>query len=114
MLYNSDYFPEGGTIELNSSYTFSLTDIVGVGTDGKITVTVTEDAQEITLKVVQDHTKQVKNGKAVFTVQGLEEGIHSIRSYCPADDKYISACAVGKIKVTQNYNGDRPMRRFGK
>lgn len=44
MLYDSDYFPEGGTIELNSSYTFSLTDIVGVGTDGKITVTVPEDA----------------------------------------------------------------------
>ena len=82
---------------------------IKVGEDGKITVTVPEDATgTITIKVNgKTYTKPVRNGKAVFTVPGLEEGIHSIRAYYSGDDRYLSADTVGKIKVTQNDNGDK-------
>ena len=82
---------------------------IKVGEDGKITVTVPEDATgTITIKVNgKTYTKPVRNGKAVFTVPGLEEGIHSIRAYYSGDDRYLSAATVGKIKVTQNDNGDK-------
>ena len=81
---------------------------IKVGEDGKITVTVPKDAKgTVTIKVNgKTYTKPVRNGKAVFIIPGLKAGTHSIRAYYSGDDRYLSASAVGKIKVASDGEKD--------
>ena len=75
---------------------------IEVGQNGKITVTVLDDAiGTITIEVNgKTYTQTIKDGKAVFIVPGLEVGVHQIRAYYSGNDKYFPADAIGKIRVT--------------
>ena len=74
---------------------------IKVGEDGKITVTVPEDATgTITIKINgKTYTKPVRNGKAVFIVKGLKVGVHDIEAFYSGDAKYLPASTEGKISV---------------
>ena len=75
---------------------------IKVGEDGKITVTVPDDATgTITIKINgKTYTKPVRNGNAVFIVKGLKVGVHDIEAYYSGDDKYLPADTTGDINVT--------------
>ena len=68
-----------------------------VGEDGKVTVTVPEDATgTITIEVDgKKYTAVIKDGKAVFTVPGLKTGKYPIKVHYSGDDKYESATVDG-------------------
>jgi len=74
---------------------------IKVGEDGKITVTVPEDATgTITIKINgKTYTKPLRNGKAVFIVKGLKVGVHDIEAFYSGDAKYLPASTEGKISV---------------
>ena len=75
---------------------------IKVDEDGKITVTVPDDATgTITIKINgKTYTKPVRNGKAVFIVKGLKVGVHDIEAYYSGDDKYLPVDTTGDINVT--------------
>ncbi|WP_298499694.1 Ig-like domain repeat protein [uncultured Methanobrevibacter sp.] len=74
---------------------------ITVGEDGIITVTVPQDATgTITIEIEgKRYTADIENGKAVFIIRNLTEGIHAIKAYYSGDDKYLPANATGNIKV---------------
>ena len=85
---------------------------ITVGEDGVITVKVPSDATgTITIEVEgRNYTAEIKDGKAVFVVSNLTEGIHDIKAYYSGDDKYLPANATGSIKVNplENETVDHP------
>lgn len=83
---------------------------ITVGEDGVITVTVPEDATgTITVEIEgKTYTQEIKDGKAVFTVPGLEEGIHAFKAYYSGDNKYLPADTIGSIKVDSTNKTDEP------
>ncbi|WP_407422243.1 Ig-like domain repeat protein [Methanobrevibacter sp.] len=105
--YNGDilYRPSENTttfnvLKLTPPISIDSPDIT-VGEDGIITVTVPIDATgTITIEIDgKTYTQVVKNGKAVFTVPGLEKGEHNITAYYSGDDKYLPVNTTGVIKV---------------
>ena len=69
--------------------------------DGKIVITLPTDATgTVTIEIDgKTYTAPVVNGKAVFTIPGLSEGVHDIKVYYSGDDKYLPANATATIKV---------------
>jgi hypothetical protein len=74
---------------------------ITIGEDGKITVTLPDDATgTVTIEVEgKQYTAQVKNGKAVFKVPGLKVGVHDIKVSYSGDDKYLPCETAGDINV---------------
>jgi uncharacterized repeat protein (TIGR01451 family) len=74
---------------------------ITVGEDGKITVTLPEDATgTVTIEVEgKRYTAPVKNGRAVFRVPGLKVGVHGIKVWYSGDDKYLPGETDGDIHV---------------
>ncbi|MBQ9025751.1 MAG: DUF11 domain-containing protein [Methanobrevibacter sp.] len=72
-----------------------------IGEDGVITVTVPDDATgTITIEIEGErYTAEIKDGKAVFIVPGLQLGNHDIKVHYSGDDKYLPADVDGVIKV---------------
>ena len=65
-------------------------DEIEVGDDGTVTVKVPSDATgTVTIKVNgKTYTKEVKNGKAVFKVPGLNKGDHKVSAKYSGNKKY--------------------------
>ncbi|WP_458406325.1 Ig-like domain repeat protein, partial [Methanobrevibacter sp.] len=79
------------------------------GEDGKITVILPEDATgKVTIEVDgKKYTADVKDGKAVFNIPGLDVGKHHIKVYYSGDDKYNAAeVDGGDIEVLPNNESD--------
>ena len=81
------------------------------GEDGKITVIVPKDATgKVTIEIDgKKYTTDVKNGKAVFNIPGLNVGKHKIKVSYSGDGKYLPANTMGSIKVSGSDGGvDKP------
>ena len=74
---------------------------IAVGKDGKIVITLPTDATgTVTIEVDgKTYTAPVENGKAIFIIPGLSEGIHNIKVSYSGDDKYLPINATDTIKV---------------
>ena len=77
-----------------------------IGEDGVITVTVPNDATgTITIEIEGErYAAEIKDGKAIFIVPGLQLGVHDIKVHYSGDDKYLPANATGAIKVNPKHN----------
>ena len=106
-IYSGDekYLPTSGikafkVSKVKPDITIDAPDIT-VGKDGKVTVTVPDDATGIiTIEIDgKRYSAPVKDGKAIFIIPNLKVGKHDIKAFYSGDDKYISTNATGSIKV---------------
>ena len=76
-------------------------DYIEVGDDGTVTVNLPSDATG-TVTITVDGKKyksKVVNGKAVFKIPGLTEGVHDVEVYYSGDDKYDANTTATEIVV---------------
>ena len=110
VMYEGDenYLPDNTTakftVSKHDSPTQATADDIYQGEDGNIVVNVPKDAKgSVTIKVNgRTFTAKVKNGKAVFVVPGLSNGVHDIDVYYSGDGKYKPS----HTKTQINVNGD--------
>ena len=76
---------------------------IHVGDVEIVTVTVPEDATgTVTIEIDgKEYSKEVKDGKAVFEVEGLESGNKTVAVKYSGDDKYRDNYTTGQFEVTK-------------
>ena len=74
---------------------------IDVGDEGVITVRLPGDATgRVTIEIDgKKYTADVKNGKAVFTIPGLDAGSYNILVWYSGDEKYLPAETAGSMEV---------------
>ena len=74
---------------------------IDVGDDGVITVRLPGDATgRVTIEIDgKKYTADVKNGKAVFTIPGLDAGSYNILVWYSGDEKYLPTETAGSMEV---------------
>ena len=82
-----------------------------MGEDGTVVVTLPSDATgTVTIDVDgKQYTAQVKDGKAVFKVPGLDKGKHKVSVFYSGDSKYAANETTTDINVEGNgspHHGD--------
>ena len=80
----------GGDIEFGDDGTV----VVNLPSDATGTVTITVDGKSYTAEVI--------NGKAVFTIPGLNVGVHTVDVYYSGDDKYEANQTTTQIIVEES------------
>ncbi|WP_407424732.1 Ig-like domain repeat protein [Methanobrevibacter sp.] len=97
------------TVTKNSEPILAFGDDIILGDDGTVVVTLPSDATgTVTITVDgKSYTAEVINGKAVFTIPGLDVGVHVVDVYYSGDDKYEANQTTTKIIVEdKNPNPD--------
>ena len=101
---DDNYLPSEGSTAFEVKKilpTLNIYSDITVGKDGQIVITLPDDATgTVTIEIDgKTYTTPVENGKAIFTISGLTEGLHDIKVYYSGDDKYLATNATGTIEV---------------
>ncbi|WP_458453061.1 Ig-like domain-containing protein [Methanobrevibacter sp.] len=82
---------------------------ITVGEDGVVTVTLPDDATgSLTIEIDgKTYTANVKNGKAVFRIPGLNVGSYGIKVSYSGDDKYLPTKTTGEMNVLDKNGNDK-------
>ncbi|WP_407453277.1 Ig-like domain repeat protein, partial [Methanobrevibacter sp.] len=101
--YNSDVEDSTATIPKYDTPISVEVDDINVGDTAVVTVTLPDDATgTVTIEINgKEYTADVKDGKAVFNVTGLEAGNKTVAVKYDGDDNYVSNSTTGQFTVSK-------------